>query len=178
MINVEELDIDQFNNSPNLKEEKKEYKYDVIYEGAADLNNEKDLSENAEKAIENFIETGRGYLCGHDTFGNYSKNRKKLARGMGIAVYSQNDKGEYEWSVDGIDKKEYLGCVGDSEIELSKTGLLTNYPWFIENKELKVPMSHSNKQFAFGHVWMQYKNSTFRPTKESPITEIEIIKIV
>lgn len=64
----------------------------------------------------------------------------------------------------------------DSEIELSKTGLLTNYPWFIENKELKVPMSHSNKQFAFGHVWMQYKNSTFRPTKESPITEIEIIK--
>lgn len=111
LINVEELDIDQFNNSPNLKEEKKEYKYDVIYEGAADLNNEKDLSENAEKAIENFIETGRGYLCGHDTFGNYSKNRKKLARGMGIAVYSQNDKGEYEWSVDGIDKKEYLGCV-------------------------------------------------------------------
>ncbi len=171
LINVSEVNIDEFNSNPNLKDEKEQYKYDVIYEGAADMNNQKDLSEKAESEIEGFIDSGRGYLCGHDTFGNYSKNRNNLASRMRIAVYTQDENKKYVCNVNCVDKEGYSGCVGDDKIVLNKTGLLTNYPWFIVKKELDVPLSHSNKQFAFGHIWMKYKENSFQPD-----TDIEIVK--
>ncbi|WP_143316560.1 hypothetical protein [Clostridium sp. HBUAS56017] len=147
LISVDEVDIDIFNSNPEsyLKDSNGNWKYDVIYEGAWDCNKKKDLSQNAEKVIEDFIKAGRGYLGGHDTFWFYSVNRNNLCSYLNI--------------IPNVSKS-----YGYTSVTLNKKGLLTNYPWNIGNigTKLNVPMSHTTGQFAFGDVWIKYTANTIK----------------
>lgn len=160
-INVTAMGLNEFNAKTNdnfLREEVKpdkendknkvnRYKYDVIYLGASNANNYQDLSENSEEIVENFIKEGRGYLGGHDTFclnnNTLKKNANKLTDYINIKMLYGQD-------------------MGDESIKIKKEGLLTRYPWYLGKMDstLQIPYSHSTGQIAFGHVWLNYKDTS------------------
>ncbi|MDS0527621.1 hypothetical protein NNC19_18175 [Clostridium sp. SHJSY1] len=150
LISVDEVDIDTFNSSPDsyLKDVTGNWKYDVIYEGAWDSNNNKDFSENAEKTIEQFIKSGRGYLAGHDTLYSSGSTQSKLS--------------SYANIITGVST-----VYGNTSITINKKGLLTNYPWNIGDvgKNLTVPASHTN-QYAQGDIWIKYNGNSLNNNTE------------
>lgn len=154
LISVDEVSIDNFNADPTnyLKDSNGNWKYDVIYEGAWDDNNGKDLSANAEQAVEEFIKAGRGYLGGHDTFLDYSANRNKLSSYLNIIPNVSS------W-------------YGNTSVKINKKGLLTNYPWQIGDvgTTLTVPLSHSTGQYAFGDIWIKYNGNSWNSDTETNI---------
>ncbi len=158
LISVDEVSIDKFNASPTsyLKDTNGNWSYDVVYEGAWDMNNSKDLSSQGLAAIKEFIESGRGYLSGHDTFfwrnDFTATNRNTLISYCNLQLATYNDS--YN--------------IGSTAITIKKKGLLTNYPWAIGDVggALTVPMSHTSTQFASGDVWMSYSNNQWSSAKE------------
>ncbi|ADL50938.1 cohesin domain-containing protein [Clostridium cellulovorans] len=149
-ISVDEVDIDTFNANPNsyLKDINGKWKYDVIYEGAWDSNNFKDLSVSATNAIEEFIKAGRGYLAGHDALYPYMPARNQLASYLNIIP------------------TDYL-MYGSTSVKINRKGLLTNYPWEIGdiNTTLSVPLSHTG-QYASGDVWIKYSSNSMNSNAE------------
>ncbi|WP_459482623.1 Ig-like domain-containing protein [Clostridium saccharoperbutylacetonicum] len=158
LIFVDEVNIDKFNANPSsyLKDANGNWNYDVIYEGAWDMNNSKDLSSQGLEAIKEFIESGRGYLSGHDTFflrnDFTATNRNKLISYFNIQLSAYDN----------------LYNIGSTAITIKKKGLLINYPWVIGDVggTLTVPMSHTSTQFASGDVWMNYSNNQWSSAKE------------
>ena len=158
LIAVDEVNIDAFNANPMsyMKDANGSWKYDVIYEGAWDVNNSKDLSIQGLTTIKEFIDSGRGYLCGHDTIFTRNDftatNRNKLVSYINLKTATYSDS--YN--------------MGSSSIKILKKGLLTNYPWSIGDigTTLNVPMSHTSSQFASGDVWMSYSNNQWSSAKE------------
>lgn len=148
LITVDEVNIDTFNSNPYayLKDSNGDWKYDVVYEGAWDWNNYRDFSAQAATAMREFIEAGRGFLCGHDcmTTGlgttQLPKNTNKLADKLNVTLTSS-------------------GGIFGNKVRLYKKGLLTNYPWNIGDvgTVLSVPQSHTTGQFANGDIWLRYE---------------------
>lgn len=125
---------------PKDEQHKGKYAYDVIYEGGWDGNNGEDLNDASLKSIRDFINTGSGFLQGHNTV-NFNFNQQ-----LGDLV-------GYKMGVEPF---------GDRRIKVTQNGYLTNFPWRIgDNKEtLIVPPSHSCTDFNIGDVWMKYENNT------------------
>ena len=146
LISVDAVSVTSFNANPNsyLKDSNGTYKYDVIYFGAWDAFAREDLSVAADTSTEAFIQTGQGVLFGHDT----------LIDNNGIALPNF-------FKLAGFCKIQTLPkytVLGGAQVQVTKKGLLTNYPWQIGDVDtgLTVPLSHSN-QFASGDVWMTYQ---------------------
>ncbi|AQR93728.1 Ig-like domain-containing protein [Clostridium saccharoperbutylacetonicum] len=169
LISVDEIDIDVFNgnSAANLKDSNGNWKYDVIYLGAWDASNSKNFNDSAIDVVQKFIQSGRGFLVGHDSIGYTWKNTgmNKLRTLFNIKVGDWN--GDYTYSDEGY---HYNSGIWGKSITIKKQGLLTNYPWKIGEVggTLTVPESHSTAQFAFGDIWMTYNNYT---TSGSALTD-------
>ncbi|WP_137697840.1 Ig-like domain-containing protein [Ruminiclostridium herbifermentans] len=161
LISVDEVSITNFNNNPEIymKDTNGNWKYDVIYFGAWNCNNEINFNDLALIYIEDFIKTGRGVLAGHDTIG-YHWNNSGLNK---LRAYFNIKVGNWENNYSGIDEgyNYYAGFAG-TEITVKKKGLLTNYPWNIGDvgTKLTVPLSHSTSNFALGDIWMTYPDDS------------------
>lgn len=144
LISVDCVALDDFNKSPYnyLKDANGDWKYDVVFEGAWDCNgNFYDLSTSAVDALTNFIESGRGFLAGHDT-----------------NIQKYNMPNAAELSKKFLNESFGANEVGSTRVKINKKGLLTSYPWKIGDLGdiLTVPLSHSDGQFAKGDVWLNY----------------------
>ena len=82
LISVDEVSINNFNNNPNgyLKDSNGNWKYDVIMFGSWDGSNGVYPSNNAVELFKQFIDSGRGFLAGHDTIGYIWGTDKGLGR--------------------------------------------------------------------------------------------------
>lgn len=158
-ITVDEINIDNscdengkeikgFNENAEkiLRDENNNYKYDVIYEGAYDQNNSKKLSESAAEEICKFIDSKRGFLEGHDSVANsYIDTKKGIYDRMQITP--------------GISKKIYSG----DTVKICNAGIshILSYPWHIgdEDRELRVPLTHTWHQVTQGIVALEFNNN-------------------
>ena len=144
LVEVNAVDINDFNIDPYkyLKDINGNWKYDVIYLGAWDCNNELYYNTAAMKSIESWISAGKGYISGHDTLGYSSNLNNELESYVGIKNYA-NPTG---------------GC-SNNKIKITKNGLVNSFPWNLGdiNTELIVPLSHVTSQFYTGDVWFKYE---------------------
>lgn len=139
-INVDPVFIEDFNNNPEAYlKENGEFKYDVVFFGTWDNNNNYDLSELSRNEVENFIKYGGGVLFGHDTICLNSDPNATHPYFASLASYCNIDV----YSVDGGNVE-----FGSDLVKVYKKGYLTRYPYHIEERNLVVPYSHWNGQSA------------------------------
>lgn len=160
-IEVTPIAISTFNANPagSLKDGSGKYKYDVVFIGTHNSNNSRDLTAVGVDEIIDFMETGRGFLAGHETIiGNawFSSNPSarpyqlpKLADYVGIKVIDQRAVGT-SWPV-------------SSKVKLVNNGYLMKYPFELENNlTFTIPLTHSFGQIAGskygGEIWMQFQD--------------------
>lgn len=124
-----------FNKDPvsYMKNSDGSWKYDVVYFGAWDCNGHFDLNDESYAVMQEFADSGRGILFGHDTlcpnFGHY--NFSKFADQLGLLV-----------------KKDETNIQARS-VSVMRIGTLTNYPWEIRGT-LEIPSTHTFGQFIGG----------------------------
>lgn len=153
LISVEKVNIVEFNKNPVscMKDSNGNWKYNVIYFGAYDCNNNYDISLAAKDLVEEYIKDGYGTFFGHDTMlsGLNHPNFNSLSGYVNINLIANNS-------------------YGNTTINVSKEGLLTNYPWQVGGAGtlLTVPNSHSSGQFAMGDIWMKYTSNSWSSTGE------------
>ncbi|SMC81810.1 S-layer homology domain-containing protein [Papillibacter cinnamivorans] len=145
-MTVDKIDITTFNSTPATylyKNSDGSYNYDVIYFGAWDSNNGRDLSASAANVVGTFIQYGGGCLFGHDTayyghsnFYGLASSYMNMLSSSGIGFYGSSS--------------------GSSTVLVLKNGLLTNFPYKLTG-DLVVPACHSTDQFAMGDVWMNFE---------------------
>lgn len=120
IINVTAVSFDDFNQNPKsylLNQTTQEWSYDVVFLGTWDGNNGKDLSNSAVEPLQNFINSGRGVIFGHDTFSLSSVPRSNHANINKFAPLLD------------ITLQE-IRQIGNGEmVFVAKIGLLTSYPW-------------------------------------------------
>ncbi len=171
LISVDKISVANFNKNPraNMINADGTWKYDVIMLGSWDTNFGANPSNDAVNLFSEFIDSGRGFLAGHDTIG-YEWGTTK---GLGQIRDKFNIKVGY-WGNSSISTDEghhyFGGYIGD-KVTIKKKGLLTNYPWKIEDTKsakeldkdnnviLTVPYSHSTGNFAYGDIWMTYSDN-------------------
>ncbi|WP_069998205.1 PA14 domain-containing protein [Cellulosilyticum sp. I15G10I2] len=164
VLSINPVKIDNFNSNPNqyhLDE------YDVIYVGHWDSNADEGFTEEALRRIKVFIESGKGFLVGHDTTAAdiLDKNNKFSLGSTKEFRTLFNIKTGYSASINNAATLVSNGKIdfakkfnwGGSEIEVAKTGALMNYPWVIKNP-LTIPYTHTAAQIAYGDVWFTFKN--------------------
>ncbi len=167
-ISVTSVYIGSFNNSPGtyLKKDAKTglYNYDVIFVGCWDSNNNADLTLAGKDLIQEFINSGGGYLAGHDTAmpGTYSMTNLS-------SLTQANLNMQLDSRVPHYGSYGSYGSTGYVDIAIAKKGSLINYPWSLSGSTLSVPASHSTNQFAMGDVWMRYSSN---PLGTSQITTL------
>lgn len=149
IMSIDELTMDDFNKNPNLlKNDDGTWKYDVIVIGFWDCNNYKDIQDNAKQVLEQFIQSGRGVVFGHDTIcSSINSGFRSLQTYVNLNV--PNDE---KWD-------EYL-YGGSETVTLQKTGLFNTYPWNIGGLDtvLTIPYSHNVGQFANSDIWLKFGN--------------------
>lgn len=147
-ITVDTEGLSDFNSNPESKliNSDGKYNYDVVFLGAWDDNAAQDLSDSAEECLKQYITAGNGVLFGHDTI--QQTNFSKLA--------------EYAHIFIDLTDSYY----GDTQVVVTKKGLLTNDPWSLGDvgRVLDVPVSHTCFQFAYGDTWFAYRNNTVHPS--------------
>ena len=170
LISVDKVDIKDFNNDPGkyLKNSSGEWQYDVIMLGSWDTNANVVPNDKAVNMFLEFINSGRGFLAGHDTIGfNWG-----TTTGLGKIRDKFNIKVGYWQQNNGVDNgHNYYGGYVGSKVTVKRKGLLTNFPWNIEDTKnakeldkdnnviLTVPESHSTSNFAYGDIWMTYSDN-------------------
>lgn len=148
LFEIDKVYIDDFNCNPEqyLLNENGEYKHDVLMYGTYDCNALKDINQKAYNATQEFIDSGRGVLFGHDTVGNNFAHRCPTFRGfadqMGIRLIPDYD---------------YSAC---RKVKVVNNGFLTSYPWKLSGT-LDIPATHSTSQYAGGSldstVWLEFE---------------------
>ncbi len=159
IIKIDSVYIDTFNANPDayLKDASGNYKYDVIFFGTWDGNNQKDLTLNSSIAVESYIKSGRGCIFGHDAIMHcYGYSGKDLPNFNRLASYV-NISSDYYWTE---------GYRNDSpNVKIVKKGLFTTYPWYIGEigTILTIPVTHNVGQTANGQIWLTFTNSSLIP---------------
>lgn len=156
IISVDPLDITDFNANPTtyLLNSDGSYKYDVVVFGFWDGNMSEDLSNAAESVIDTYIQTGRGVLFGHDTASPYFSHTN-------FCTLAQKYTGVVPAGYNG---GATFSTYGNTQVEIQKNGLLTNYPWSVGSigTLLNTPMSHTYGEFATSDVWAVYPGNTWK----------------
>ena len=102
------------------------------------------------QSIGEFLNTGGQVLAGHDTilgWGGYNTHTLGTIRS------------KFKIWLFGQDVKElpYTHFFGQTEIIVTKQGLMTNYPYEIKlGQILKVPFTHTVTNSSYGTVWMEF----------------------
>jgi hypothetical protein len=164
---VDEVAISLFNDNPSAYlGSAGGWKYDVIYFGGWDSNNNCDISSTACNLLEQFIKSGGGVLLGHDTAAFNYTNFKYIA-----STYLNLQATEATLLDTSPD---YIPMYGNTEVKVARKGLLTNYPYTLcdVGTLMTVPESHSYHEFASGNVWFSYNgtNSNWDQTKSEMTT--------
>lgn len=162
LISVDPVSITEFNKDPKkyLKDNNDTWIYDVIMLGSWDANNNLVPNNDAVSLFAEFIDSGRGFLAGHDTIGGNwgtSVGLGKIRDKFNIKVgYWGNSRSTTD------DGYHYYGGFIGNRVKINRKGLLTNYPWNIGDvgTTLSVPISHSTSNFALGDIWMTYSGNT------------------
>lgn len=148
IIKVDSVYIDTFNSNPNayLKDSSGNWKYNVIYFGAWDAYNYKDLSPNVYNLVRQFANAGRDVIFGHDTLGKNVENHtnggtektyfNKFASDLGLTLSNWGENGENPNSL------------GNDHVVLKRKSLLSTYPWNLGEigTTFKIPFSHNLAQ--------------------------------
>jgi hypothetical protein len=171
VLDIEPVSITDFNNDPSIIDG-----YDVVYVGHWDSNANQGLTLNALRALEAFINAGKGLLVGHDTtaadildsgnqysLGSTEAFRNKFNIKTG---YSSSSNGAGLAAAKQIDFNKNFNWGGD-KIEIAKTGALMNYPWVIKNP-LTIPYTHTAAQIAYGDVWFTFKDGEWFNGRSTP----------
>lgn len=153
LFEIDKVLITNYNRNPEyyLLNSDGTYKYDVLYFGASDRNSEIDLSQLSYQATQDFVDSGRGVLFGHDTVCLATDARHynfaKFADQLGVKLGTGG-----EW-------------VGSSQAKVVNTGFLTSYPWKIEGV-ISIPLTHSYQQYTGGTlqstVWIELANAGYK----------------
>ena len=106
----------------------------------------KDINQKAYNATQEFIDSGRGVLFGHDTVGNNFAHRCPTFRGfadqMGIRLIPDYD---------------YSAC---RKVKVVNNGFLTSYPWKLSGTH-EIQATHSTSLYEGGSldstVWLEFE---------------------
>ncbi|GEM_PF-1160605 len=157
-MEVDKVSISDFNGADTTKnyayylskDGRGAYKYDVLYFGAWDVNNGRDLSAEAHEAVEAFILYGGGVLVGHDTASfahTYFIDLAQKYLNMDVKFQEHQPNPSFP-------------PLGSTRVAIQRRGFPMNYPYALGDVGtiLITPMSHSYFQFAKGDVWFKYAN--------------------
>lgn len=154
IIKVDSVYIDTFNANPDayLKDSNGNYKYDVVFFGTWDGNNQKDLTVLSAQATANYIKSGRGCITGHDTFlHNYANDHLKfnsLASYFGIKFHNlYGNPNPYNNK--------------SNNVKIIRKGLFTTYPWNIGEigTVLTIPLTHNlGQRIDKANKWLEFYN--------------------
>ena len=165
IIKVDKIGISNFNRNPSayLKKSGADWNYDVVVFGFWDRNNYYDLSAASKTLIDTYIKDGKGVIFGHDTGTNNSFSTKSTR------VFDTDTENQYKYGQDNFTyfTNKYLPMhweedlyVGSTEIEITKKGLLTQFPWDLGPVGTKyiIPSCHSWGQVLddTSNVWMKF----------------------
>ena len=143
LISVDCVDIANFNADPYsyLKNPNGSWKYDTIYQGAWDSNNGKSYSTIAVEAIKDVINSGLGYIGGHDTISHLAATANTLEVNIGIITHQ----------VAG-------GWCMNNKISVTKLGMPSSFPWNLGDPGtiLDIPISHVTNQYYTGDIWFKF----------------------
>lgn len=135
LFDIDSVHIRDFNNNPEsyLVDENGSWKYDVLFFGSSDCNSYYDLTEKSYEIVQEYVNSGRGVLFGHDTLwlpGGHTQFCK-FAEQLGITV---------------INNATYIQSTTASVVNI---GTLTNFPWTIRGT-LNIPACHTSGQYVGG----------------------------
>lgn len=151
LMTVSEVTMDEFNRNPSLlKNEDGTWKYDIVVIGFWDCNNYKDIKDDAKAVLEQYIQSGRGMIFGHDTICScINPGFRSLQTYIKLTVPDDEDWTSYLYG-------------GDTTVSLQKTGLFNTYPWNIGGVEtvLTIPYTHNVGQFANSDIWLKFGNES------------------
>ena len=129
-----------------------------IFVGSADVNGDGYDQPQQEllNIIKKFLDTGGQMVAGHDTLaGNrdqYQQTLKQIRDRFKIWTYT-----------DDQDKVPYYGYWGQTDVIVTKTGLMTNFPWELKlGTKLTVPYTHVVGSQSYGTVWMEFDASNLQ----------------
>lgn len=168
-MTVNEVPISAFNSNPSsYLGTPGNWKYDVVYFGGYDANNNNDISLTARNLLEQFINSSGGVLLGHDTAAFNYTNFKYLA-----STYLNLQATEAETSLPST-SPDYIPMYGNTKVKVAKKGLLTNYPYTLGDVGtiMTVPESHSYHEFASSNIWFSYNgtNNNWDPSRSEITT--------
>lgn len=156
LIEVTPVTMSEFNKDPRKylrPDGNGGYFYDIIYIGHWDWNGYQWPNDNAMAAIVEFLDTGRGILCGHDVMVNLPGiNHGLTSIRSRFNVVIGNSDGHLGYDL------PFSKMVGASRVKIAKIGMLTDTPWPIGGigTVLSIPYTHQTDQFTFGDVWMTF----------------------
>lgn len=149
LINVDSRSQKDYGNNPDsyLKNSQGEYRYDVIMFGSWDYNNHLDISVAAKNATQEFINSGRGVLFGHDTITPNDRNHanfNSFADQLGFKLVASSFQ------------------VGSSNVKINNNGYLMKYPFELQNDlNLSIPSTHTWGQGILPNSttikWLEFK---------------------
>ena len=123
-----------------------------IFIGSADGNGDsKDQPQTMSiQSIGEFLNTGGQVLAGHDTIVGWkfynTQTLGTIRSRFKIWLFEQDVK-----------EMPYTHFFGQTEIIVTKQGLMTNYPYEIKlGQILKVPFTHTVTNSSYGTVWMEF----------------------
>ncbi|MBQ8923895.1 MAG: hypothetical protein IJ053_03780 [Lachnospiraceae bacterium] len=156
MFDVDSVHLDDYNSEPEkyMKDENGDWLYDVIFFGACDFNNYRDLSDDAYEVTDEFVNSGRGALFGHDTVCTALGHSvfAKFGDRLGMRLYAH--------------RATYIG----SSVSVVKIGTLTNFPWKLRGT-LDIPYTHSFGQYIGGQQraveWMHINTRVYEYDRET-----------
>ena len=127
LMTVTEKTMDEFNQNPAiLKNEDGTWKYDVVVIGFWDCNNYKDINDSAKAVLEEYIQSGRGMVFGHDTICScINPGFRSLQTYINLTVPDDENWTEYLYG-------------GDETVSLQKTGLFNHGSFILMNTECLV----------------------------------------
>lgn len=141
IIHVDSIDNASFNANPNAylyKRADGSWSYDVVFYGTWDCNNCNDFNSASYNTLSAFVKAGKGLIMGHDVAtpscnaNTVTFVRNHFSECMGI--YPSGG---------------YAPQPGNTQIELTRTGLFTTYPYKIGSvgTVLTIPFCHTSQQY-------------------------------
>lgn len=155
-MTVDEVAISYFNVNPSTYLGiPGNWKYDVVYFGGYDSNNNYDISSAAYTLTEQFIKSGGGVLLGHDTAAFNNTYFKYLGtKYLDLQIISE--------TYVSTTSPDYIPRYGNTKVKVARKGLLTNYPYSLGDvgTVMTTPESHTYCQFSSGNIWFSYDGSS------------------
>lgn len=171
LIEVDNVLLADFNANPKkyLKDSKGDWKYDTVFFGSWDNNGGRgaigDITVLARNILEEFIQSGRGLVLGHDTLHGTGDHHPNFAPLRHYANIKLQD----------FDNIPSVPHIGSTKIKITRRGLLLEYPWKIGDvgTVLTIPYTHSTRQIALGDVWMEFHEPHGHHYQGPPVSDPE-----